>query len=302
MKKQRKLCIILIAIALLAFGCGKKEQSNTNTENTATTDGTTLESTDSTTVSKSTDEANDDTSLADIKAKGKLVLGLDDSFPPMGFQDDNQEIVGFDIDVAKEVSKRMGVELVIQPINWDAMELELSTKNVDCIWNGMSYNEDRAESMTLSKPYMKNRQVVVVLASSAINTLADLTGKTVVIQNGSTASDAMDNNADVKNSLKELVKVDNNVQALLDLKTSGSDAVVMDEVVARYYTEKEAGTYKILDETMADEDYVIGFRKGEETLCAEVEKYLNEMASDGTLAKISKEWFGKDITTVQTQN
>lgn len=297
MKKQWKLCIILFVITIFAFGCGKKEQSNTNT---TTTDSATLETTETESTSDTAGSA-DDTSLDDIKAKGKLVLGLDDSFPPMGFQDENQEIVGFDIDVAKEVCKRMGVELVLQPISWEAKELELSTKNIDCIWNGMSYNEERAESMTLSVPYMKNTQVVVVLASSGINTLADLAGKTVAVQNGSTASDAMDNNADLKNSLKELVKVDDNVQALLDLKVSGSDAVVLDEVVARYYTEKEAGTYKILDETMADEDYVIGFRKGEVALCSEVEKYLKEMAADGTLAKISETWFGSDLTTIKAE-
>lgn len=240
-----------------------------------------------------------DTSLEDIKAKGKLVLGLDDSFPPMGFQDENQQIVGFDIDVAREVCKRMGIELVLQPISWEAKEVELSTKNIDCIWNGMTYNEDRAKAMTLSEPYMENTQVAVVLADSDVNILEDLTGKAVVIQNGSSASDAMDANEDFKNSLKELVKVDNNVQALLDLKVSGSDAVVMDEVVARYYAEKEAGMYKVLDQSLADEEYVIGFRKGETSLCTEVEKYLTEMKEDGTLASISETWFGKDLTTIE---
>lgn len=266
MKKLGKLILVLMVMAAMTVGCG--------------TDG-------------------EDTSLEDIQSKGKLILGLDDSFPPMGFKDDNQEVVGFDIDVAKEVTKRMGVELVIQPISWDAKEFELSTKNIDCIWNGMSYNEERAKAMTLSTPYMKNTQVAVLLATSDITTLDDLTGKKVVIQNGSTASDAMDANEEFKNSLSELIKVKDNVQALLDLKTSGSDAVVMDEVVARYHVDMEVETYKILDETLADEDYVIGFRKGDVTLCSEVEKYLKEMAADGTLAEISETWFGTDITTIK---
>jgi polar amino acid transport system substrate-binding protein len=269
MKKTIRLIAITMLLIITVAGCGKKESAGT------------------------------DTSLEDIKAKGKLVLGLDDEFPPMGFKNENQEIVGFDIDVAKEVCKRMGVELVIQPISWEAKELELSTKNIDCIWNGMTYNKERAKAMTLSKPYMKNTQVAVVLADSDVNSLKDLAGKTVAIQNGSTASDAIEANPEFKDSLKELVKVDNNVQALLDLKVSGSDAVVMDEVVARYYAEKEPGTYKILNETMSDEEYVIGFRKGEESLCNEVEKYLKEMKDDGTLAKISETWFGKDLTTVE---
>lgn len=276
MKKIWMLASLLILTLVVIGGCGKKNEAESTSGSQA-----------------------EDTSLEDIKAKGKLVLGLDDSFPPMGFQDENQEIVGFDIDVASEVSKRMGVELVLQPISWEAKEVELSTKNIDCIWNGMTYNEERAKAMTLSIPYMENTQVAVVLADSDVNTLEDLAGKTVVIQNGSTASDAMDSHGDFKNSLKELVKVDNNVQALLDLKISGSDAVVMDEVVARYYTEKEAGTYKVLDQSLADEEYAIGFRKGEVTLCTEVEKYLKEMKADGTLASISEKWFGKDLTTIE---
>lgn len=281
MKKIIKLMIVLVMIAAFTVACGTKgKDTDVAVTGETNTDGI-------------------DTSLDDIKAKGKLVLGLDDAFPPMGFQNDNQEIVGFDIDVAKEVAKRMGVELVLQPISWEAKELELSTKNIDCIWNGMSYNKDRDEAMTLSVPYMKNTQVAVVLATSDVNTLADLADKTVVIQNGSTASDAMDANEEFKNSLKELVKVEDNVQALLDLKVSGSDAVVMDEVVARYYTEKEAGIYKILDEKLADEDYVIGFRKGETALNTEVEKHLKDMDADGTLAQISETWFGTDLTTIK---
>lgn len=290
MKKIWKMILMLTVLTVTMVGCSKK------TDNVTDKSKNTLEETNSTV---ETDTTEKDTSLDDIKAKGKLVLGLDDSFPPMGFKNDNQEIVGFDIDVAREVCKRMGVELEIQPISWDAKELELSTKNIDCIWNGMSYNSDRDEAMTLSSTYMKNKQVAVVLADSDVNTLADLSGKVVIIQNGSTASDAMDANEDFKNSLKNLVKVKDNVQALVDLKVSGSDAVVMDEVVARYYTEKEEGTYKVLDEALADEDYVIGFRKGEEALCSEVEKCIKEMAADGTLAKISETWFGTDITTIK---
>jgi polar amino acid transport system substrate-binding protein len=293
MKKTWKLISILMLFAILTLGCSAKTEDNIETTGETTATAAAGEST-----AAGDTTATEDTSLEDIKAKGQLILGLDDSFPPMGFEDDKGEIVGFDIDVAKEVAKRMGVELVLQPISWDAKEIELSTKNIDCIWNGMTYTDERAETMTLSIPYMKNRQVAVVLASSDVNTLADLAGKVVVIQNGSTASDAMDSNEEFKNSLQELVLVDNNVQALLDLKVASSDSVVMDEVVARYYTEKEADTYKILEETLSDEEYVVGFRKGDESLCAEVEKHLKDMAVDGTLKSISETWFGTDLTTV----
>lgn len=284
MKKMIKISL-LILVMIGVVGCGNKTGAETDTTNSP----------------EATTETKDkgDTSLKDIIEKGELVVGLDDSFPPMGFQNADLEIVGFDIDLATEVCKRMGVKLKLQSIDWDAKEQELATKNIDCIWNGMSYNTSRDEAMTLSETYMTNRQVVVVLDASDVTTLGDLAGKTVVIQNGSTASDAMDANAEFKDSLKNLIKVNDNIQALMDLKVSGSDAVVMDEVVARYYMETEPGVYRILDEALDDENYVIGFRKGEETLCAEVEKQLKEMAADGTLAQIATEWFGKDITVIK---
>lgn len=240
-----------------------------------------------------------DTSLTYIQDNKELVLGLDASFPPMGYKDDNDEIVGFDIDLAQEVCDRMGVELKLQPIDWDSKEMELNdAKSIDCIWNGLSYSKDRAETMTLSESYMTNRQVIVVLADSEYNTLADLAGKTLALQSGSTASEALDANTEFKDSLKEVIKIDDNVKAMMDLEVGGSDAVAMDEVVARYYMEKNEGTFRVLDESLSDEQYVIGFRKGDQALCDEVTKYLKEMKEDGTLAEISEKWFGSDITTL----
>jgi polar amino acid transport system substrate-binding protein len=290
MKKLVKVLSLVLAFSFILSACGTKETGTKNVTTEPTSDVST----------PAADAATgEDTSLSTIKEKGKLVLGLDASFPPMGYMDEDMNIVGFDIDLAQEVCKRMGVELVLQPIEWAAKEQELDTKNIDVIWNGLSYSEDRANAMTLSQTYMKNNQVVVVLADSPINTLADLAGKTVAIQNGSTASDAMEEHKEVTDTLKELVKVNDNVQAMMDLKINGSDAVVMDEVVALYYMEKEAGTYRVLDETLAAEEYVIGFRKGDTALCQEIEKYLKEMKEDGTLATISTTWFGKDVNTIQ---
>lgn len=239
-----------------------------------------------------------DTSLADVKAKGKLVMGLDDSFPPMGFRDENENIVGFDVDVAKEVTKRMGVELVLQPIDWTAKEQELATGNVDCLWNGFTKTPQRTKEMNLSDPYMKNTQVVVVLTDSEVKKLDDLAGKTVVVQGGSSAELAIDEKKGFKDTLKELVAVGDNIKAMMDLSVGGSDAVIMDEVVARYYSEKDPGKYRLLEETLADEEYVIGFAKKNQSLRDEVQKQLGEMAKDGTLGGISKTWFGTDITIV----
>lgn len=180
-------------------------------------------------------ESSDD-SLAKIKEKGEFILGLDDSFPPMGY-DDNGEIVGFDIDLAKAVCEKLGVKLKLQPINWDQNVSELNGGNIDCIWNGMSVDPERAAAMNLSEPYMENRQVVVTLKANNINSLADLKGKSVILQAGSTAVKALDGRADVKSSLKDgkASEVENNVLAMYELSKGTGDAVVMDEIVARYY-------------------------------------------------------------------
>lgn len=299
MRKLKTVILAMVFILVLALsGCSNKKEEAV-TDAAAVEEVAEVEETAETAEEEASAEENgEDTSLDDILAKGEFVLGLDDSFPPMGFVNEDQEIVGFDIDVATEVASRLGVELKLQPISWSAKEQELTTKNIDCIWNGFTKNPDREKNHTLSDAYMKNTQVAVVLKDSGISSLEDLAGKSVVIQNGSTASDAMDANEEFKNSLGELILVDDNVQALMDLAIGGSDAVVLDEVVARYYTEGKEDQYTVLDGSLADEEYVIGFRKGEEALTNKVNEILLELAEDGTLAKISETWFGKDITVI----
>lgn len=183
-----------------------------------------------------TQGATDD-SLNKIKEKGTFVLGLDDSFPPIGYRDNDNNIVGYDIDVATEVCKRLGVELVLQPISWTAKEKEINSGNIDCIWNGFSINPERAEQLNLSMPYLNNRQVIVTLEKNKITSTADLAGKTLVLQGGSTAVDALAEYPELAASLKggKAVEVDTYVLAMFDLTSGGADAVLMDEVVANYY-------------------------------------------------------------------
>lgn len=240
-----------------------------------------------------------DDSLLALSQRGKLVMGLDDSFPPMGYRNENNEIVGFDIDVAKEVCKRAGVKLEIQPINWLSNVQELNTGNVDCLWNGMSINEERREKLALSDPYMNNNQVLVVLGGSSYQTLADLKGKKVAIQSGSTAQDALDEAADFKASLSGVFPFENNLQAMMDLDQKGVDAVLMDEVVAKSeYLNKDGKNYRILEEKLAQEQYAIGFRKQDTALRDYINGTLAKMAEDGTLAEISTRWFGEDVTII----
>ena len=240
-----------------------------------------------------------DNSLKKVQEKGVFILGLDDSFPPMGYRDENGEIVGFDIDTAKEVCKRLGVRLVTQPIDWSAKEQELATGNIDCIWNGFTITEERLNAMTFSDPYVDNAQVAVVKISSGYNTLSDLKGKIIGVQAGSSAEDAIEDTEGFKESVKEVVEFKDNLTALMDLEIGGVDAVIMDKLVANDNIARSGkGIFKVLDEGLANEEYGIGFRKPDIALRDAVQSALNDMAADGTLSEIATKWFGADITVV----
>ncbi len=247
----------------------------------------------------SKEDSSVDNSLNKVLEKGKFVLGLDDSFPPMGYRDEDGEIVGFDIDTAKEVCNRLGVELVCQPIDWAAKEQELQTGNIDCIWNGFTITKERLAAMTFSDPYVNNAQVAVVRIDSDYETLADLKGKTIGVQAGSSAEDAVEDTEGFRESIKEVVEFKDNLTALMDLEIGGVDAVIMDLLVANDNIARSGkGIFRILDEGLSNEEYGIGFRKGDVALRDAVQNALNEMAADGTLAEIAVKWFGADITVV----
>ncbi len=237
-------------------------------------------------------------SLQALKARGKLVLGLDDSFPPMGYRNDDNQIVGYDIDLAREVARRLGVKLVPQPIDWNAKEQELNTGKIDCIWNGFTITEERAKAMLFSKPYLRNAQVVVVKQGSPYTTLASLKGRKVGLQAGSSAADALAAAKDFKASLKQVVEFKDNLTALMDLEAKGVDAVVMDLILANDNIKRSGKPYVVLKETLAPEVFGVGFRKGDASLRDAVQGALEAMAKDGTMARITKQWFGSDISVV----
>jgi polar amino acid transport system substrate-binding protein len=239
-----------------------------------------------------------DASLQNVKAKGKLVLGLDDAFPPMGFRNEDNEIVGYDIDLAKEVARRLGVQLVPQPIDWNAKEQELNTGKIDCIWNGFTITDERKAAMLFSKPYLRNAQVVVVKKGSPYATLKSLKGKKVGLQAGSSAGGALDAAKEFKASLAGVVEFKDNLTALMDLEARGVDAVVMDLIVANDNIKRSGKPYVVLKETLAPEVFGVGFRKGDAGLRDAVQAQLEAMAKDGTLGKLTAKWFGSDISVV----
>ena len=244
----------------------------------------------------------EDTSISYIQDKGTFILGLDDSFPPMGFRDEDINIVGFDIDVAKVVAEKLGVEFIAQPISWDAKELELNAKNIDCIWNGMSITPEREASMAMTWPYLNNQMVFYVKADSGIDTLEALAGKTVAVQNGSYAEELLGGDfADLAATFTEVLGYDEYLTALMDLQNGGCDAVLIDLVVGEYKVSGMGATDLKAGPALADDNYGIGFRKEDAALRDKVQEILIGLKADGTLAEICQKWFSTDITVVPAE-
>ncbi len=223
----------------------------------------------------------------------ELVIGVDDKFAPMGFRDEANELTGFDIDYAKAAAKHMGMKAKFQPIDWKAKETELASGRIDLIWNGYTITDDRKKKVLFTKPYLSNAQVVAVLKDSNIKDLADLEGKTVGLQALSSAADALEANP-ITDKVKNKTEFADNVLALSDLKSKRVEAVIIDEVVIDYYMSKEDGTFKVLDETLAPEEYGVGVKKGNDDLLKKLQDALDTMNEDGTAAQISETWFGEN--------
>lgn len=284
---KKKIALILAAVILvLSLGLAACGTGDDGTSDTNSADG------DKTNSEKM---QVDDAKVAAAANDGVFKIGLDPEFPPMGYRDTEGNYVGFDIDLAKEVAKRLGMEFEAVPINWDAKNMELGTGNIDCIWNGFTMTGREGQYLWTS-PYVSNAQVIVVKENSDIKTAADLAGKILALQQGSTAENALNSRADIKNSLANTLFVADNVSALQELKAGGVDAVLVDEVVADYYIAKNPGL-KVID-SIAEESYGVGFALGNSALRDKVETTLQDMAQDGTMKKISEQWFGKDITTI----
>ncbi|MCI7790628.1 MAG: amino acid ABC transporter substrate-binding protein [Lachnospiraceae bacterium] len=242
-------------------------------------------------------QVTDEVATAVSDEDNEFVVGFDQEFPPMGFVDENGEFTGFDLELAAEAAKRMGMELKLQPIAWDAKDMELESGTIDCIWNGFTMN-GREDGYTWTQPYMNNTQVFVVNADSGIETLEDLAGKTVEVQADSSAEAALKDMPDLMSSFGTVQTTPDYNTAFMDLEMGAVDAIAMDIIVAGYQIEQRQNGCVILEESIASEEYGIGFKKGNEVLRDKVQAALEEMAADGTMTEISVKWFGEDVTTI----
>lgn len=228
--------------------------------------------------------------------KGKIVIGLDDNFPPYGFRDKDGKIVGFDIDMATEAAKRLGMTAEFKPIDWSAKEAELKSKKIDVIWNGLSITPDREKNILFSRPYMAGRQIILVRSDSPIQQKSDLAGKIVATQEGSTGLQAIQSEPEFQKSFKEFKQYGDNVTSFMDLEVGRIDAVVVAEVTALYFMQKEKANFRIVDGGYEPIPSGVGMSKDNADLKGQLDKVLEDMKKDGASGKIAEKWLGKDIT------
>ena len=269
---MKKRATLLLALAMLATtvlaGCGSKED-------------------------KSADNKKEDKKEAKVENDDEtLIVGFDASFPPYGYKDDDGEYVGFDLELAQEVCDRNDWKLVKQPIDWDAKDMEIDSGTIDCIWNGFTMN-GREDEYTWSDPYIDNKQVIVVATDSGINSFDDLSGKLVETQADSSALAALQGDQkELAGTFGSLTEIAEYNTAFMDLESGACDAIAMDIGVAYYQinSRKNPDDYKVLDEEISSEQYAVGFKLGKEELRDKVQATLDEMAEDGTVAKIAEKY------------
>ena len=243
------------------------------------------------------DAPTSDGSLQKVLASGRFILGFDADFPPMSFVDGRGKFTGFDIDMLQEVCNRLGVELVSQPINWDAKEEELNGGMIDAI-SGMLVTPGRAKRMNMLEPYIKESLIFVVVGNSSAKwRLQDLKGKKIGVQAGTRAQEVL-SALDIYKDIT-VVPFDDNIAVLQQLRDGNLDVGLVDSVAAYYFISLNNERYFVLRENLGEGKFAIGFRKRDKELRDKVQEVLSEMKTDGTLGKISQKWFGIDITIVK---
>ncbi len=224
--------------------------------------------------------------------KKKITVGVDEFFPPMTFRENN-ELKGIDIDLAKEVFKRLGYEVEFKPVEWKNIITELENKNIDIIWSGLSITEERKSKIDFSIPYIETKQVILVKVTSKIEIKSDLINKKIGVQIGSTGEQALEKENNLKNKNK-IFKYENVENEISDLENGKLDAIIIDEIAAKYFLAGNATKFRILSEHLGYEIFAIGLRKEDTILKEKINKTLLSIMKDGTEAKILKKWLGEN--------
>lgn len=238
----------------------------------------------------------------DFENQKTIVIGFDNTFVPMGFQDKSGKNIGFDIDLANEVFKKYNIKVQWQAINWDLKETELKNGNIDLIWNGYSKTSEREKTVLFSDEYMINEQVIVTKKSKNIVNKEQLKDKVLGAQNGSSGYDSFNSNSEI---LKSIVKNNDATQyesfneALIDLENDRIDALLIDRVYANYYLKQQnkLQDYNIINAGFEGDSFAVGARKADTTLVKKVNEAFKELYKEGKFQEISNKWFGEDVAT-----
>ena len=235
-----------------------------------------------------------------------ITVGFDNTFVPMGFEEKNGNYAGFDIELAQYVSKKLGITVHFQPIDWDMKETELQNGTIDAIWNGYSATDERREKVAFTIPYMQNTQILVVKKTSGIHSVEDMTGKVLGAQNGSSGMLDFEEHPEV---LKNRVKGEDADQypsvneAIIDLKNDRIDALLIDRVYADYYltTEGIADQYDTIPSGFESESFAVGVRPADKKLLEALNQAFKELYQEGIFQQISQKWFGEDVATPEVK-
>ncbi len=235
-----------------------------------------------------------------------ITVGFDNTFVPMGFEEKNGNYAGFDIELAKYVSKKLGIQVHFQPIDWDMKETELQNGTIDAIWNGYSATDERREKVAFTIPYMQNTQILVVKKTSGIHSVEDMTGKVLGAQNGSSGMLDFEEHPEVlKNRVKggDADQYQSVNEAIIDLKNDRIDALLIDRVYADYYltTEGIADEYDTIPSGFESESFAVGVRPADKKLLEALNQAFKELYQEGIFQQISQKWFGEDVATPEVK-
>lgn len=229
-------------------------------------------------------------------ATGKLIVGFDQAYPPYGYVGDDGEYTGFDLDLAQAVAEKEGWDIELEPIDWDAKDALLNSGAINCIWNGFTM-EGRENDYTFSDPYMLNAQVVVVRADSGIEDADGLAGKTVVTQVDSAAEEILKGDAaDLAATFATLDTIGEYNTAFMQLESGAVDAVACDLSIAQYQMAAKPDAYVMLDEYLSEENYAVGFKKGDTATADAVTAALKALYEDGTVEQIAAKYADQGLT------
>lgn len=268
---MKKLIALMLAMvmALSLVACGKPaENDNSANDNNTNTDG-------------------------DTTATRTFVMGVDAEYPPFSYLGEDGQYTGFDVEVCKAVCDLLGWDLQVFGVNWDQKLVQLDAKECACVWSGMTILDSMKEAgYVISAPYYDNTQVIMVKEGSDIKSSADLAGKVVAVQLGTSGEALLADGgdlADLAATFADLTTCDSFLKCFTELGGGAVDAVIVDKPVAVSYAESNKG-FTVLDEGLGAEQYGIAFRAGDEELCATVEDAVAQLVANGTYAEIAAKY------------